>query len=109
MIFKIASFGHFEYPSTVSLRCPACRQQGTFEPIPGVRDGTTGDMFFGQRRCPNPDCQAHVFVVHKGRAVVVSYPPERIDFDATDIPAKVTGALEEALTCHAASCFVAQA
>lgn len=107
MIFKIPSFSHVENPATVSMRCPSCRQQGTFEPIPGVRDGTTGDSFFGQRKCPNPDCQTHVFVVHQSRSVLVSYPPERIDFDATDIPAKVTSVFEEALTCHAASCFVA--
>jgi hypothetical protein len=35
-----------------------------------------------------------------------SYPPERLDFDATNIPAAVTRALEEAITCHANECFI---
>lgn len=38
-----------------------------------------------------------------------SYPPERLDFDATNIPASITKALEEAITCHANECFIASA
>jgi hypothetical protein len=43
------------------------------------------------------------------RKVVASYPPERIDFDSSNVPEKIVGALEEAITCHANNCFVAAA
>src|SRR5207245_124964 len=44
----------------------------------------------------------------KGR-LIATYPPERIDFDPTNVPTKVLAALEESLTCHANDCFVAAA
>jgi hypothetical protein len=37
------------------------------------------------------------------------FPPETIDFDATNVPAAVQSALEEAIKCHAQLCFVASA
>ena len=43
------------------------------------------------------------------RVVVASYPAERLDFDSTNIPASVTKALEEAISCHANECFIASA
>jgi len=45
----------------------------------------------------------------KNGSVTVSYPAERIDFDATDIPAGILKTFEEAITCHANQCFVAAA
>ncbi len=109
MIYKIPSPAATD-AGNVSVRCPACRQQGTFEPIGGIRDAAHGDMRFGQRRCPNPACRAQLFVcIDQNYRVVVSYPAERIDFDSTDIPASVMAALEEAITCHANRCFVASA
>ncbi len=65
----------------------------------------------GYRRCPDPACLALVFFVADVRTgdLVVSYPAERIDFDAVNIPAPVIGALEEAITCHANKCFIASA
>jgi hypothetical protein len=50
-----------------------------------------------------------VFVVWDGAAVVDTYPPQRIDFDATGIPPKVVRALAEAITCHAVQCYTAAA
>ncbi|HET8923616.1 MAG TPA: DUF4145 domain-containing protein [Candidatus Acidoferrum sp.] len=41
--------------------------------------------------------------------VMDSFPAETIDFDATNIPATIQSALEEAIKCHAQSCFVASA
>jgi hypothetical protein len=40
-------------------------------------------------------------------AVVAAYPALRIDFDPTDVPAKVLQTFEEALTCHATGCYIA--
>jgi len=104
MTHRIDSFNHVQN-QPVSLRCPGCRQQGVFEPV-GINDLTSGQYTFGQRRCPNPSCWTHVFFV-RGPEGVISYPTERLDFDATNIPAAVVAALEEALTCHANQCFTA--
>jgi hypothetical protein len=100
----------------VSLRCPACRRDVTFESL-GYSDAIIavegeGRFRTGQRRCGNPDCRAHLFVVMdwgKDRAVVATYPPETIDFDPSDVPGRVVAAFEEAIKCHAQSCYVAAA
>jgi len=63
----------------------------------------------GIRRCPDPACSALVFFVVKNGLLVDSYPAETIDFDATNVPVPVQNAFEEAIKCHAQSCFVASA
>jgi hypothetical protein len=70
-------------------------------------DGQIGIVQVGHRMCPNPPCSAHLFVVLQNNNLKVSYPPERIDFDSTNVPAQVIESLEEAITCHANQCFVA--
>jgi hypothetical protein len=96
-----------------SLRCPSCRQIGTFEPlnnIPDVQVPGSLALWLGQKRCPNTKCFAHVFVVlNPAQMVLRSYPAERIDFDSANIPPAIVRSLEEALTCHAEECFVASA
>lgn len=99
----------------ISLRCPSCRHVGMFELSPErdfLSDGnlSTG-VLLGSRRCPNPDCHAHVFTVWSPSegALVTSYPPETLDFDATNLPKAVLGSLEEAIRCHAAGCYRASA
>jgi hypothetical protein len=47
--------------------------------------------------------------LRRGVQLIASYPAERIDFDATNLPSSVRAALEEAITCHANQCFVASA
>lgn len=99
----------------VSLRCPSCRHVGTFELPPGddyLSDGNpaTG-VLLGSRRCPNPECHAHVFTVWSPSdgELLATYPPETLDFDATNLPKAVLDSLEEAIRCHAAGCFRASA
>lgn len=99
--------------TVVSARCPACRQLGTFELLGqdlglGSRSHPA-PIVVGHRRCPNPECRAHIFAVVDTGSVVTSYPPLRIDFDAVNVPAAVVAAFEEAITCHANDCFVASA
>jgi Domain of unknown function (DUF4145) len=98
----------------VSIRCPACKQYGTLDLLQSpdfsiAITGIAGGGIFGQRRCPNPACHKHVFVVIQGGNVVLTYPPERLDFDSTNIPARVKNAFEEAIACHSQQCFVASA
>jgi hypothetical protein len=102
-IEAVANSGH----QPVSLRCPGCRQQGVFETL-GVNDIMSGQYTFGHRRCPNPACWTHVFFV-RGPEGTSSYPTERLDFDATNVPQAVAAAFEEAVSCHANQCFIASA
>lgn len=96
----------------LSLRCPTCRQQGTFENI-GVQDvflpNAQPPTYLGIRRCPNNVCQAAIFVVYRSGTLVESFPAETIDFDSTNIPTAVVGSFEEAIKCHANQCFIAAA
>lgn len=108
------------YPGTISLRCPGCRQMGTFEGVQNVNDITlhipkanvqnqTELHYLMQRFCPNKTCRAHVFVVATNGKILASYPPIRLDFDSSSIPPNITKTFEEALTCHANNCFTAAA
>jgi len=110
MLFKvidIASGGG----RRLSMRCPGCRQLGTFEPITNIPDlFVRPGNWFVQRVCPNTACLAHVFAVHNNSGtVLVSYPPQIIDFDTKNIPAPIIKTFNEALTCHANGLHVATA
>lgn len=97
---------------TLSLRCPACRRDGSFEPLPTQADFVTnsGRVWLGQRRCPNLQCRTHVFVAWSPPSqVLASYPAERIDFDSSNIPPQVVASFEEGLTCHAEQCYTGAA
>jgi len=63
----------------------------------------------GQRRCPNPECQALLFFALQNGKILVSYPPELLDFDPVNLPATVLAAFEESITCHANRCLTAAA
>lgn len=99
----------------IRMRCPNpnCRQLGTFDEIGDVNDLMLKDpwLVFGQRCCPDTKCRTHVFFVidMQHAKLLASYPPERIDFDTSDIPEKIVNAMEEAITCHASECFAAAA
>ena len=100
----------------VKLRCPSCRQRGTFDSlmqhdVAALTAPSKAWIIFGQRRCPDPECRAHVFFAldKLTQRILVSYPAEHIDFDSTDIPVDVLSSFEEAITCHANNCYVAAA
>lgn len=112
MRFKVLSGGNTS-GTRVVLRCPQCRQIGTFEPFVqhdrAINTGQPGGLVAGQRRCPDPECHCHIFFVAQNNRVLATYPAERIDFDASHVPSSVSRALEEALTCHANGCYTAAA
>jgi hypothetical protein len=109
-------------PEIFKLRCPTCRHAGAFHGYKGCNDvswgpkvkaRTAGGNYHlfskaGTRQCPNPDCGALVFIAFDSRdETLTTYPPELIDFDATDLPANILATLEEAVACHAAGAFKA--
>lgn len=108
-------------PNTVNIRCPACRHIGAFGGVgqPDVstailetkvdgRRGVVGTRKFGLRLCPNHQCQSVIFVVQEGKDVF-ALPPEVLDFDGTNLPPDILSSLEEAIRCHAATCYRAAA
>lgn len=96
-------------PQYLAARCPHCGNEATFDPI-GLNDiNVDGTHVVGQRRCPNPECKGHIFVVTEAGKIVAAYPPIRIDFDKENIPENVLSSFEEAIACHSSSCFIASA
>lgn len=90
-------------------RCPHCGREAVFEPL-GQYDVDVGNnITCGQRKCPNPECRGHLFVVFQKNDLIESYPPIRLDFDSDNIPERIKNTFEEALSCHAAGSYVASA
>ncbi|MBD9592697.1 DUF4145 domain-containing protein [Ensifer sp. ENS05] len=104
----------------LSIRCPSCRQIGMFygmygipdlgwyEPVPNEHNAGF-PAFAGIRICPNIKCNALVFVAINPEGSLITYPPETLDFDASQIPDPIVQSLQEAIRCHAASCYRASA
>lgn len=110
-------------PSALNIRCPSCRHVGAFHGV-GINDvgwnrftrspngaKHAASVKVGVRQCPNRDCKSIVFFAEgtgedAGRQV---FPPEVIDFDATNLPPDLLSSLEEAIKCHAAGCYRASA
>lgn len=94
-----------------NIRCPGCGQRGTFELLVGNSQDfvLSNSVRIGERRCPNLECRAAIFIVWQNNQIIRSYPALRIDFDKTNIPTPIISAFEEAITCHANECFIAAA
>ena len=67
-------------------------------------------FYVGFRVCPNPKCKTLVVVIFdKDCNIYDSFPPEMIDFDTSNIPESIVSTLREAISCHAAKCYIASA
>lgn len=103
--------------SFVSIRCPHCRERGIFEPVTGMigyrksalYGSSTESFLMAVRQCPNNLCSGLVATVSQDDEVVVSMPPEVIDFDAAHLPNTLLQTLTEAIQCHAAGAYRASA
>ncbi|MGY2083924.1 DUF4145 domain-containing protein [Blastococcus sp. SYSU DS0539] len=108
----------------VAMRCPHCRHQvlmqalmhdvvaGFVGPKPVSNMPPMTDwVAYGVRRCPRPECGGVVFVVahSDGGELITAYPPETVDWDATNLPDQVLEAFQEAILCEANSCHRASA
>lgn len=94
--------GQTSLGSAISLRCPGCRQIGTFDRVGqyDIHVNTAGaGHTCGARLCPNERCRTLIFFVWdaSARKIAISYPPERLDFDSTNIPGSITKTFEEAI------------
>jgi Domain of unknown function (DUF4145) len=117
-MFRVAGSGQQANAANavITLRCPTCHQKATLQPfetndvLAQSHDGSV-NYVFGERRCPDPICGGQVFFVRDflTSKLLASYPAERIDFDATNIPQAVSTTMEEAITCNANQCLIASA
>jgi hypothetical protein len=95
-------------PQQVTARCPHCGKTVILEAL--AQDIVlSASILAGQRRCPDPLCHGHIFIVTQHGQILAAYPGVRIDFDSTDIPPQVLKPFEEALDCHAPGYFTASA
>ena len=100
------------------MRCPVCLREGTLDArgsdrrlVIAGRGWSNNQPATGERVCPNPDCRALIYVIFTPSTgeVLSSYPAERLDFDASQLPERVQEPLEEAIDCHAHECYPAAA
>jgi hypothetical protein len=106
----------------VALRCPYCKHQGQFVPLPSgdawvewpvpmpAGPERTLAIFYAGRVCPRLECRGVVFCVFAENGVVLhSYPAETVDWDATNLPEPVLATFEEAIIAEANQCYRASA
>ncbi|WP_246707077.1 DUF4145 domain-containing protein [Mesorhizobium sp. NZP2077] len=75
---------------------------GRYQPI--------GTKTFGIRVCPNTECNSVLFFARqRPGGDSVTFPPEVIDFDASNLPQRILESIEEAVKCHASGCYRASA
>lgn len=93
------------------MHCPSChhlvRLLATVDADALLLGDDEVQVSAGIRLCPNSECCQLLFVAYDDNEIVVSYPPERIDFDATNLPDRILTTLEEAISCHAVKCYTA--
>jgi hypothetical protein len=107
VIVRVSNVSHAAL-QPVTVRCPGCGNNGTFQAMAGEDFRVNADTAIGLRRCPNTRCSTLLFVIERTNDLT-TYPPLRIDFDHSEIPPNITVALEEAITCHANQCYTAAA
>lgn len=99
--------------TSVVTKCPICGNGGTFRPQGNdlyiYEQRTQTHYMVGHRICPNPECKAYLFFCKPTNKPLITFPSLRIDFNTENIPERIRSCLEEAITCHAESCYIASA
>lgn len=120
MHFVNNSVGAYNF-GTINLRCPSCSHKGAFASLSreivdaawsNLEKQEKGSAYrtfkAGLRCCPNEECNALVFFV-LDEDTLVTYPPEVLDFDSTNLPDRIQSSFEEAIKAHSAGCYRASA
>ncbi|GAA0018538.1 DUF4145 domain-containing protein [Bradyrhizobium diazoefficiens] len=105
--------------NAVSIRCPHCRELGSFAAIGNARSyqksGHTGQTltsaiyYASIRLCPNVACKGMVFVLEGPAGIVEIEPPQLLDFNPDNVPTRLQQTLKEAIACHGAGAYRAAA
>jgi hypothetical protein len=105
--------------NAVSIRCPHCRELGSFNSLGGAKAYQKGGKFgpntgvqayFASiRTCPNMSCKGLVFVIEGPEGVAEIEPPQLLDFNPDNLPTRLLQTLREAIACHGAGAYRAAA
>jgi hypothetical protein len=113
MYIQVTETGDQEKYEVVVTKCPICGNGATFYPLGKDRhiyeQGTVTNYTVGHRVCPNTACKAYLFFCQVRNGQLITFPALRIDFKTDNIPDTIRSSLEEAITCHAESCYTASA
>lgn len=102
----------------VSIRCPHCRELGTFAIVRAgayLKTGRQGSnaanaqYYAGIGVCPNTKCRGHVFVIQGPGGILEIDPPQLLDFNTENLPPRCEQTLKEAIACHSAGAYRAAA
>lgn len=107
-------------PHAISIRCPHCRELGSFEVVAGNNHGAFYQKKLPNypnpiglaatlRSCPNIKCKGIVLVIDHNGSVVEVEPPQLLDFSLDNLPDECQETLKEAISCHAAGAYRAAA
>lgn len=110
MHYRISKITHQNQP-VIATECPHCGHAGTFQNIFGVDSfEPIIQKYFGSRKCPNPKCMGHIFVIIDATGdLLYTVPSRRISFDSERIPERIKAAFDEALVCQSNNCFISSA
>jgi Domain of unknown function (DUF4145) len=102
-----------EQTSPISIRCPHCRHEGSFEAITAFRSSHDINPYghsvtWAIRRCPLPACSKIVFATSIGTGHFI-FPSATIDFDSNGIPSEVLSCMEESISCFVSGNYRASA
>jgi len=105
--------------NAVSIRCPHCRELGSFGLVGNARafnkSGKMGpntalsQYFASIRLCPNTKCFGLVFVIETNERIIEIEPPQLLDFNPESLPSRLQQTLREAVACHGAGAYRAAA
>jgi hypothetical protein len=106
--------------SPLSIRCPHCRELGSFDVVRAKavgfqkrgNIGTTpaAEIYSASVRiCPNVKCFGLVFAIQRGGELVELVPPQLLDFNLENLPPLCQTTLKEAVACHGAGAYRASA
>lgn len=106
--------------AAVSIRCPHCRELGSFDVVRGkaikfTKSGALAQSrqahwyFASIRICPSTKCRGFVFVIEGPRRLEEIEPPQLLDFNPDSLPPEIQRTLSEAVSCHGAGAYRAAA
>lgn len=105
--------------NAVSIRCPHCRELGSFNTVGNAKSYTkkgnygpnlTSQAYYASIRiCPNVKCRGLVLVIEDGNGTVEIEPPQLLDFNPDGLSSRLQQTLKEAVACHGAGAYRAAA
>jgi uncharacterized protein DUF4145 len=119
-VFQINNIVNDANPPAMSIRCPHCRELGSFDVIRAKsilfsKIGSDGPNRHPQnylasiRICPNIQCKGLVFVIEVNGVAIEIEPPQLLDFNVENLPPRCQQTLKEAIACHGAGAYRAAA